>query len=201
LTWSADRDVPPSPPAVLGRPPELSERGATAAGGDVAARVLRGAGLTVTAPRRAVYRVLAGQDRPLSAAEVFDLLRAGGSGLGLPSVYRVLHSFATARVVHVFAGEEQRFRLCTPGPHAHLVCQECGRVIERPTETVRGWLAPARQDADFVADVERTDLYGVCGRCRPQSPDAGRRRARGGPAGSTATDRLDRAIENGYQTR
>jgi Fur family ferric uptake transcriptional regulator len=137
--------------------------------GDLAARVLRGAGLAVTGPRRTVYLALVGQDRPLSAGEVFDLLRARGCGLGLPSVYRVLHSFATARVVHVFAGEEQRFRVCNPGAHAHLVCQECGRVIERPADTVRGWLAPARQDADFVADVERSDLYGVCGRCRPES--------------------------------
>jgi Fur family ferric uptake transcriptional regulator len=135
---------------------------------DATARVLRGAGLAVTGPRRAVYLALVGRDRPLSAGEVFDLLRAAGSPLGLPSVYRVLHSFATARVVHVFAGEEQRFRVCAPGAHAHLVCQECGRVIERPADTVRGWLAATRQDADFVADVERSDLYGVCGRCRPE---------------------------------
>jgi Fur family ferric uptake transcriptional regulator len=136
---------------------------------DPTARALRRAGLAVTGPRRAVYLALVGQDRPLSAGEVFDLLRAGGSRLGLPSVYRVLHSFAMVGVVHVFAGEEQRFRVCTPGSHAHLVCQECGRVIERPADTVRGWLAAARQDADFVADVERSDLYGVCGRCRPES--------------------------------
>jgi Fe2+ or Zn2+ uptake regulation protein len=147
----------------------MAGRGGVAPEGDVAARVLRGAGLAVTGPRRAVYLALVGQERPLSAGEVFDLLRARGCGLGLPSVYRVLHSFATARVVHVFAGEEQRFRVCTSGAHAHLVCQECGRVIERPADTVRGWLAPARLDADFVADVERSAVYGVCGRCRPES--------------------------------
>jgi Fur family transcriptional regulator, ferric uptake regulator len=147
----------------------MAGRSVVVGDGDLTARVLRGAGLAVTGPRRAVYQALVGQDRPLSAGEVFDLLRAAGSGLGLPSVYRVLHSFAAARVVHVFAGEEQRFRVCTPGAHAHLVCRECGRVIERPADTVRRWLAPARDDADFVADVERSDLYGVCGRCRPES--------------------------------
>jgi Fur family ferric uptake transcriptional regulator len=134
--------------------------------------VLRSAGLTVTGPRREVYQALAGHARPLSAGEVFDLLRARGSRLGLPSVYRVLHSFAAAGIAHVFAGEEQRFRVCAPGAHAHLVCQECGRVIERPADTVRGWLAAARWDADFVPDVERSDLYGVCGRCRPAASGA-----------------------------
>jgi Fur family ferric uptake transcriptional regulator len=172
----------------------MSERGEAAGDTDPVGRALRGAGLTVTAPRRAVFRALAGQDRPLSAGEVFDLLRARGSGLGLPSVYRVLHSFATAGIVHVFAGDEQRFRVCAPGAHAHLVCQECGRVIERPADTVREWLSAARQDADFVPDVERSDLYGVCGRCRPAR--AGTRR----PFERLAADPLDTTIENGYQT-
>ncbi|GAA5179401.1 Fur family transcriptional regulator [Rugosimonospora acidiphila] len=134
--------------------------------GDATARVLRAAGLTITVPRRAVFQLLVGRERPVSAGEVFDLLRAGGSRLGITSVYRVLHSFAGAGIVHVFAGEEQRYRICDPWPHAHLVCERCGRVIERPVDTVRQWLAAARQDADFVANVERSDVYGVCGRCR-----------------------------------
>jgi Fur family transcriptional regulator, ferric uptake regulator len=146
----------------------MSRHGDATSGGDPIIRALRAARLAVTAPRTEVYQALVGRDRPISAGEVFDLLRAQGSRLGLPSVYRVLHSFAAAGLVHVFAGEEQHFRLCTPGTHAHLVCEECGRVIERPAETVRGWLAPTREDADFVANVERSDLYGVCGRCRPE---------------------------------
>jgi Fur family ferric uptake transcriptional regulator len=142
------------------------------ADGDLTVPVLRAAGLAVTAPRRAVYGVLVGRDRPVGAGEVFDRLRASGSRLGLASVYRVLRSFADAGIVHVFAGEEQRYRICAPDPHAHLVCEECGRVIERPADTVRGWLAAAREDAGFVANVERSDVYGLCGRCLPGGPPA-----------------------------
>lgn len=137
--------------------------------GDAIATALRAAGLTITAPRKAVYRMLLGRERPLGAGEVFDLLRAEGSRLGITSVYRVLHSFVGAGLVHVFAGEEQRYRICDPQPHAHLVCEQCGRVIERPVDTVRQWLAAARQDADFVANVEHSDVYGLCGLCRPGS--------------------------------
>jgi Fe2+ or Zn2+ uptake regulation protein len=66
----------------------------------------------------------------------------------------------------VFAGDEQRYRICRRTPHAHLVCEECGRVLERPAEVVRRWLAPLAREADFLPNVERTDLYGRCGRCR-----------------------------------
>jgi Fur family transcriptional regulator, ferric uptake regulator len=101
----------------------------------------------------------------LSAGEVFDLVRAGGARLSLPTVYRVLHAFAAVGIVHVFAGGEQRFRICDPAPHAHLICEDCGRVIEQPAGVAAAWLAPARQAADFVPNVERSDLYGRCGRC------------------------------------
>jgi Fur family ferric uptake transcriptional regulator len=137
--------------------------------GERTVQALRAAGLAATAPRRAVHEVLSGRDRPASAAEIYDLLRARGSRLGLTSVYRVLHSFTAAGIVHVFPGEEQRFRACDRSPHAHLVCEDCGRVIEHPADTVRRWLAPAVRDADFVADVEHSDVYGLCGRCRPEA--------------------------------
>lgn len=133
--------------------------------GDVVARTLRAAGLAVTRPRRAVHRVLVGRERPLGAGEVFDLLRANGARLSLTSVYRVLHSFAAAGIVHVFAGEQQRFRICDAAPHTHLICEVCGRVIEQPAEVAAAWLAPARQAVDFVANAEHSDLYGRCGRC------------------------------------
>ena len=167
---------------------------------DPAVRALRAAGLAVTAPRRAVYQVLAGRDRPASAADVFDLLRAQGSRLGLPSVYRVLQSFATAGIAHVFPGDEQRFRVCDRSPHAHLVCEECGRVIEYPADTVRRWLAPARRAADFLVNVEHSDVYGRCGRCR-RPPVRGPRADANIPSnGATRRVALDTGNENGYQS-
>jgi Fe2+ or Zn2+ uptake regulation protein len=48
---------------------------AAADGDELAVAVLRPAGLTATGPRRAVYRVLVGQERPVSAAEGYQLLR------------------------------------------------------------------------------------------------------------------------------
>jgi Fur family ferric uptake transcriptional regulator len=167
---------------------------------DPAVRALRAAGLAVTAPRREVYRVLAGRDRPLSAGEVFDLLRARGSRLGLPSVYRVLQSFAVAGIAHVFLGDEQRFRVCDRSPHAHLVCEECGRVMEHPADTVRRWLAPARHAADFVVNVEHSDVYGLCGRCRRSSSRRPRTDPNVSPNGATRRAALDTGNENGYQS-
>jgi Fur family ferric uptake transcriptional regulator len=172
---------------------------------DVTVRALRAAGLAVTGPRRAVYQLLAGRERPASAADIHDLLRTSGSRLGLTSVYRVLRAFTASGIVHVFAGDEQRFRICDRSPHAHLVCEECGRVIERPADTVRQWLAPAARDADFVPNVERSDVYGRCGQCRPETilslTDLPLADADAPGDRATRRARLDGANENGYQNR
>ncbi|MEN3360270.1 MAG: Fur family transcriptional regulator, ferric uptake regulator [Mycobacteriales bacterium] len=162
-------------------------RGAVSAD-EAAARALRAAGLAVTAPRRAVYQVLAGRERALSAGDVFDVLHAGGSKQGLTSVYRVLHAFVVSGLVHVFAGDEQRYRICRRTPHAHLICEHCGRVVERPAEMARRWLAPVAHEADFVPNVERSDLYGRCGRCGPAAvrPPIGGAAGGRSPPGRTA---------------
>jgi Fe2+ or Zn2+ uptake regulation protein len=139
---------------------------------------LRAAGLTVTAPRKTVLRGLAGRAGSDSAAQVYDLLRDDGSTLGLTSVHRILHAFASVGLVHVFAGREQQFRLCGPDPHAHLVCVACGRVTEVPLELARGWLEPARHTVGFVVDAQRCDLYGWCGGCGPPEPGVRSRLAR-----------------------
>ncbi len=133
----------------------------------LAVTVLRSAGLTPTGPRRAVYRVLVGQERPVSAAEVYQLLLGAGPQPGLTSVYRVLRAFTAAGIVHAFPGDEQRYRICQPAPHGHLVCESCGRVIERPVAAMQRWLAPVTREAGFAPNLERTDVYGICECCQP----------------------------------
>jgi len=137
----------------------------------LAVTVLRAAGLTPTAPRRAVYRALAGQERAVSATDLYHLLCSDGMRPGLASVYRVLRAFTAAGIAHAFPGDEQRFRICDPTPHAHLVCEVCGRVIERPAASMRRWLASVTREAGFAPNVERTDVYGVCERCLPGMKD------------------------------
>lgn len=160
-----DRRGRSEPPGLRARSGLPRSGPAELAKADVTAGRLRAAGLAVTNSRRAVLRALAGRPGADSAAEIYDLLRADGVRFGLTGVYRVLHAFEHAGLVHIFDGVERRFRLCGPRRHTHLVCVGCGRVSEVPAEVVRGWLEPARDLADFVADPVRSDLYGRCRHC------------------------------------
>jgi Fur family ferric uptake transcriptional regulator len=109
-----------------------------------------------------VLEALDGQAMPVSAGNLYAILRAAGAGIGLTSVYRILHVFVEKGLVHAFAGSEQRYRTCVSVPHAHLVCRSCGLVIEEPADNARRWLP----DVDFEIDVDNVSVYGVCGPCR-----------------------------------
>jgi Fur family ferric uptake transcriptional regulator len=123
---------------------------------------LRTAGLSPTMPRRRVLEALDGQAMPVSAGDLYTILRASGAEIGLTSVYRILHVFVDKGLAHAFAGTEQRYRTCVSVPHAHLVCRSCGLVIEEPADNARRWLP----DVDFEIDVDNVSVYGVCGPCR-----------------------------------
>ena len=129
----------------------VAEREITADGPDTVVR-LRAAGLVPTRPRQRVLEVLDGLTAPVSAADVHGALRATGAGIGLTTVYRILHVLADNGLVHVLPGDEQRYRMCGKVPHTHLVCTSCGLVTEEPTEAARRWLR-AREDFDVTSST------------------------------------------------
>ena len=55
-----------------------------------------------------------------------------GEEIGLATVYRVLNQFGDAGIVtrHNFEGGKSVFELTQQHHHDHLICLDCGKVIE-----------------------------------------------------------------------
>ncbi len=94
---------------------------------------LKSIGLKATQPR---LRILAlferSETRHLSAEDVYRALLAENIDVGLATVYRVLTQFEQAGVLmrHHFEGDRSVFELNQGGHHDHLVCIDCGHVVE-----------------------------------------------------------------------
>ncbi|CAK0778690.1 DNA-binding transcriptional dual regulator Fur [Gammaproteobacteria bacterium] len=97
-------------------------------------RDLRKIGLKATLPRLKVLRLFetGGTQRHLSAEDVYRDLVAEGEDIGLATVYRVLTQFEAAGILtrHHFEGNRAVFELEQGGHHDHLVCCQCGKVVE-----------------------------------------------------------------------
>src|SRR3990167_5615192 len=97
------------------------------------AEELKSNGLKATLPRIKILEVFQQTaHRHMTAEDVYKVLLADGSDIGLATVYRVLMQFEQAGILsrnHFEAGKAV-FELNEGKHHDHLVCVNCGRVEE-----------------------------------------------------------------------
>ncbi len=93
--------------------------------------MLRGAGLRVTRPRSAVLHALA--ERPHSGADaILAEVRRTAGPVSHQAVYDVLNTLTAAALLRRIqpAGSVARYELRVGDNHHHLVCRDCGVVVD-----------------------------------------------------------------------
>lgn len=119
--------------------------------------------------REAVRVALAEARGFVSAQQLHQVLREGGSTIGLATVYRALAGLADAGDADSLQSPEGEnlFRSCaTPGHHHHLICRNCGDTRELSAAVVEEWTRRVAAEHGFT-DIEHVvDLFGLCADCR-----------------------------------
>jgi len=126
---------------------------------------LRKAGLKVTLPRMKILEILeTSETRHMSAEDVYKVLLAASEEIGLATVYRVLTQFEAAGLVtrHHFEGGHSVFELNQGHHHDHIVCNQCGRVVEFVEETIERCQDSVAKKAGFVIRDHSLIIYGDC---------------------------------------
>lgn len=126
---------------------------------------LKKAGLKATLPRIRILNVLEGGDkRHMSAEDVYRALIEAGEEVGLATVYRVLTQFEAAGLVHRhhFEGGQSVFELNAGEHHDHIVCNQCGRVVEFLDETIEKCQVKVARKAGFAIRDHSLIIYGDC---------------------------------------
>lgn len=126
---------------------------------------LKSSGLKATLPRLKILEVFQNTtQRHMTAEDVFKVLLAEGSDVGLATVYRVLMQFEQAGILsrNHFETGKAVFELNEGKHHDHLVCLDCGRVEEffdAEIEKRQKSIASAR---GFELQDHALSLYGYC---------------------------------------
>lgn len=130
--------------------------------------VLADHGLRVTSQRLQVLAAMRGRHRDATAQQLHHELVAGGSTLGLATVYRTLNALADAGVLdRMQHGASTCFRSCQPGHHHHLVCEQCHTVVELHECRVGPWVSSIGAEHGFTSVRHTLELTGLCGTCQP----------------------------------
>ncbi|WP_163937114.1 ferric iron uptake transcriptional regulator [Paraferrimonas sp. SM1919] len=102
-------------------------------------QALKKAGLKITLPRVKILELLQQpENQHISAEDLYKILLETGEEIGLATVYRVLNQFDDAGIVtrHHFESGKAVFELASNDHHDHLVCLDCGEVIEFEDDTI-----------------------------------------------------------------
>lgn len=130
---------------------------------------LRDAGLKVTTPRVKILDVFAkAPQHHLSAEDVYRILFEAGHDVGLATVYRVLTQFEQAGLVkrHNFEGGHAVFELDSGEHHDHLVCGECGTVVEFFDTLIEEQQKEVAKKYGFNIAYHSLIIYGCCSICQ-----------------------------------
>lgn len=113
-----------------------------------------------------------------TAQQIHDRLRAQGTPVSLPTVYRALASMSRNGDLDQLTTDGQTaYRRCSPQHHHHLVCRNCGRTIELTEAPVEQWAVAVAQQYGFTEISHVTEISGICPDCRPLASDPDRPRS------------------------
>jgi Fur family ferric uptake transcriptional regulator len=139
---------------------------------------IRKLGLKATFPRRRILEVLKQPDsRHLTADAIHERLSGEGDEISLATVYRVLLDFENAGLVvrHQFANGHASYELDRGGHHDHMICLNCGRIVEFENDAIERQQKRIAEAAGFEITHHSLVLYGVCRDRACRASGAGRR--------------------------
>ena len=126
-------------------------------------------GARLTTQRRTVLALLCGSERPLSAYEILNRMRATTRNPAPPTVYRALDFLLAQGLVHKLESLHA-FVGCSHPDHPHssqfLICSDCGAVSEMGNDGIARSLRRAEKAIGFKTNRPIVELLGVCAECQ-----------------------------------
>lgn len=125
--------------------------------------------LPLTRQRREIAQVILRSDRHLSAEDIMEELRRRKVSPGKATVYRTLDLLVQCDLIreHDFGEGFKRYEPRPGHPHhEHMICEECGRVVEFEEPDLDGLQAALAEEYGFEIRWHRLDLFGLCATCR-----------------------------------
>jgi Fur family ferric uptake transcriptional regulator len=117
--------------------------------------------------------------------DLVQKLRKRGSGVSRASVYRALPLLVEAGIVEptVSPGDRQRYEIRGAREHHdHLVCDECGTVVEFQFEAFEVLQREVAAKYGFSLTGHSHQLFGTCPKCQKKKGAFGKRRGSGATA-------------------
>ncbi|NQT05861.1 MAG: transcriptional repressor [Dehalococcoidia bacterium] len=125
-------------------------------------------GYRLTPQRMMVLDAIENSEHHISAEEIYAQVIMEYPHLNISTVYRTLELLHRLGLVTEtdLGGGRVRYHPADKGHHHHLVCQECGRVIDLDESVTDNLKQVLKRDYNFTPDIRHLALFGTCADCK-----------------------------------
>ena len=133
-----------------------------------ASGTLRKLGYRLTPQRIMILEAVERADSHISAEEIYTQVHRRYPYMNISTVYRTLELLEKlGLVIKTDFGEGRvRYHPVDKGHHHHLVCQECGAIIDIDESTLARLQDVLLARYNFSASLKHVAIFGLCGDCR-----------------------------------
>ena len=125
-------------------------------------------GYRLTPQRMMIISAINNSDHHISAEEIYAQAVARYPNVNISTVYRTLELLKRLNLVtETNMGEGRvRYHPADKGHHHHLVCQECGNIIDLDESLLAPLESALLKEYKFSADLRHLAILGLCRDCR-----------------------------------
>ena len=151
----------------MGNPANLEVPAADLSSVDAVLALVREQGGRATPARRLLLEVLFETSDHSTAEDLARAVQAKVPDVHLSTIYRNLEELeGLGVVVHTHIGHGPATYHLANRTHCHLVCEECGTILDVPDDLFRSLNRATRDRFGFAIDPRHFAVLGLCQRCR-----------------------------------
>lgn len=132
-----------------------------------AIKQLKDNGIRITPQRHAVLEYLVEFKNHPTADEIYKALEGRFPNMSVATVYNNLRVFKETRLIKelTYGDSSSRFDFTT-GEHYHVICEECGKIVDFDFQGLEAVEENAENRTEFFITHHRMELYGFCPECK-----------------------------------
>ncbi len=125
-------------------------------------------GYRLTPQRVMVLAAIENSDNHISVEEIYAQIAAKYPQVNISTVYRTLELLEQLGLVTEtdLGGGRVRYHPVDKGRHHHLVCQECGAIIDLDESLLSSLKNTLLREYKFSADLKHLAIFGHCVNCK-----------------------------------
>ena len=124
-------------------------------------------GYRLTPQRIMILSAIENSNNHISAEEIYAQVASKYPNVNISTVYRTLELLKRLGLVTEtdLGGGRVRYHPAEKGHHHHLVCQECGAIIDLDESVLSSVKDVLLREYGFIADLRHLAIFGRCVNC------------------------------------